>query len=158
MNKTYFIILFVFFFIIHIKKIHGCHPAGRGCYDRGNYLCGAQVIYANLLPNSILNITVQSPDFEDLGTSAIGHFSMHVDNHGGGYTFFDKPQWVNGCECSNCEHIPVQYTFQEEFDLPTPPKGTWFDIWISIYWGCVNDGGRARDCISEDVHYRDYVK
>ncbi|PKB99478.1 hypothetical protein RhiirA5_400108, partial [Rhizophagus irregularis] len=156
MNKKYFIILLVFFFI---KKIHGCHPAGSGCSNNSNYKCGVQVIDSNLLPNSMLNMTVQSPDMEDnLGVSAIGHFSMHVDNNGGGYKFFDKPRWVNGCGCAKCENIPLQYTIYEEFDLPTPPKGTWYDIWVSIYWTCVNDAGRSRTCISEDIHYRGYVK
>src|SRR4051794_5318592 len=98
-------------------------------------------------------MTVQSPDMHDnMGTSAIGHFRMHIDNHSGGYNFFDKLQWVNGCGCSKCDHIPLQYTFQEEFDLPTPPKGTWFDIWILIYWSC-EIGGCSRSCHSEDIYY-----
>ncbi|PKY40684.1 hypothetical protein RhiirA4_395013 [Rhizophagus irregularis] len=102
-------------------------------------------------------MTIQSPDMHDgLGVSAIGHFSMHVDNNGGDHKFFDKPQWVNGCSCSSCENIPVQYTFQKEFDLPTPTKGTWFDIWISIYWSCINVSAR-RSCQSQDVHYYGYV-
>uniref|UniRef100_A0A1D1YCV9 Regulatory protein CAT8 n=1 Tax=Anthurium amnicola TaxID=1678845 RepID=A0A1D1YCV9_9ARAE len=159
MNKKYFIILLVFFFVMHIKKTHGCHPTGGGCSDRSNYKCGAQVTDANLLPNSILNMTVQSPDYDDnLGTSAIGHFTMHIDNHGGSYRFLTDPIWVNGCHCSECEKIPLQYTSQWTFDLPTPPKGTWFDIWISVYWGCLTDGTRAITCNSEDIHYRGYVK
>ncbi|CAB5217471.1 unnamed protein product [Rhizophagus irregularis] len=86
MNKKYFIILLVFFFI---KKIHGCHPAGSGCNNRpiSNYKCGVK-----------------------------------------------------------------------EFGLPTPPKGTWYDIWISVYWSCGNDSGNSRHCISEDIYYRDYIK
>jgi hypothetical protein len=104
-------------------------------------------------------MTIKSPDmYNNLGTSAIGHFSMHVDNNGGGYRFFDKPQWVNGCGCSKCDHIPLEYTFQEEFDLPTPPKGTWYDVWVSIYWSCGFNNGNSRNCISEDIHHRDYVK
>ncbi|PKC11502.1 hypothetical protein RhiirA5_354103 [Rhizophagus irregularis] len=73
-------------------------------------------------------MTIQSPDMHDgLGVSAIGHFSMHVDN------------------------------IMAEFDLPTPTKGTWFDIWISIYWSCINVSAR-RSCQSQDVHYYGYVK
>ncbi|KAF0464703.1 hypothetical protein F8M41_026441 [Gigaspora margarita] len=144
---------------MHIKKTHGCHPAGRGCSDRSSYKCGAQVTYANLLPNSILNITVQSPNYYNKqGTSAIGHFNLHVDNKGGSYTFLTKPVWVNGCHCSKCENIPLHYNFQMPFDLPAPPRGTWFDIWISIYWNCADKSGRAVGCNSEDIHYRTYVK
>ncbi|RGB41725.1 hypothetical protein C1646_738950 [Rhizophagus diaphanus] len=155
MNKKYFIILLVFFFI---KKIHGCHPSGYVCDTNSNYKCGVQVIDSNLLPNSILNMTVQSPDMKDgLGVSAIGHFSMQIDNVGG-YKFFSKPQWVNGCHCSECDHIPLQYTILEKFGLSTPPKGTWYDIWISIYWSCGDDVSRSWECISEDIHYRGYVK
>ncbi|PKB92371.1 hypothetical protein RhiirA5_368459 [Rhizophagus irregularis] len=74
-------------------------------------------------------MTVQSPNMYDgLGVSAIGHFSMRVDFNGG------------------------------EFGLPTPPKGTWYDIWISVYWSCGNDSGNSRHCISEDIYYRDYIK
>ncbi|CAG8545950.1 10837_t:CDS:2 [Gigaspora margarita] len=40
----------------------------------------------------------------------------------------------------------------------TPPKGTWFDVWIPIYWGCFRDGGKKMNCHSEDVHYRTYVQ
>ncbi|CAG8831420.1 42632_t:CDS:2, partial [Gigaspora margarita] len=109
---------------MHIKKTHGCHPAGRGCSDRSSYKCGAQVTYANLLPNSILNITVLSPNYDNKqGTSAIGYFNLHIDNKGGSYTFLTKPVWVNA-----------------------PPRGTWFDIWISIYWNCEDKSGRAVGC------------
>ncbi|CAG8624626.1 10505_t:CDS:2 [Funneliformis caledonium] len=124
--------------------VKGCHPAGNHYEDRSNYKCGAQVVDANLLPDSILNITVRSADmYNGLGTSAIGHFSMHVDNNGGG--------------CGRCQNIPLEYNFEMAFDLPTPPKGTWFDIWISIYWSC-ETYGLSRGCINEDVHYRGYVK
>ncbi|GBC31780.2 hypothetical protein GLOIN_2v1778638 [Rhizophagus irregularis DAOM 181602=DAOM 197198] len=157
MNKTYFIILLVFFFIIYIKKIHGCDPDGSPCHNRSVYTCGAQVIRANLLPNSVLDMTVQSPDLHNnLGVSAIGHFTMHIDN-GGGYRFLHKPEWVNNCYCDRCENIPVNYTFEKEFDLPTPPRGTWFDIWITIYWSCL-DTGITLSCAFENVHYRGYVK
>ncbi|PKY57829.1 hypothetical protein RhiirA4_411884 [Rhizophagus irregularis] len=104
-------------------------------------------------------MTVQSPNMYDgLGVSAIGHFSMRVDFNGGEYKFFDKPQWVNGCGCDKCDHIPLQYTIQKEFGFPTPPRGTWYDIWISVYWSCGNDSGNSRHCISEDIYYRDYIK
>ncbi|CAG8634924.1 5482_t:CDS:2, partial [Gigaspora rosea] len=136
---------------MHIKETHSCHPSGGGCEDRSNYKCGAQVTYANLLPSSWLNITVQSPDYGvGRGTSAIGHFSMHIDNNGGGYYFFKKPIWVNGCHCGSCQNIPMSYNSQWRFDLPTPPQGTWFDIWISIYWDCLVDGRRSVTCHSED--------
>ncbi|CAB4442218.1 unnamed protein product [Rhizophagus irregularis] len=156
MNKTYFIILLVFFFIIHIKKIHGCDIGGGPCNNRTVYKCGAQVIGANLLPNSILEMTVQSPDTDNnLGVSAIGHFTMQIDN-GRGYRFLRDPEWVNGCHCNDCQNIPLNYTFQKLFDFPTPPKGTWFDIWITIYWSCL-DTGLTNMCTSEEVHYRGYV-
>ncbi|CAG8785329.1 17207_t:CDS:1, partial [Dentiscutata erythropus] len=35
-----------------------------------------------------------------------------------------------------------------------PPKGTWFDVWISVYWDCVDQGTSRISCISEDIHYR----
>ncbi|CAB4442219.1 unnamed protein product [Rhizophagus irregularis] len=98
----------------------------------------------------------QSPDLHNnLGVSAIGHFTMQIDN-GGGYRFLHDPEWVNGCYCRQCDNIPVNYTFQKEFDFPTPPKGTWFDIWIAIYWTCLNIGFTV-SCRSENVHYRGYV-
>ncbi|CAG8519548.1 18618_t:CDS:2 [Gigaspora margarita] len=108
---------------------------------RDNLQCGAQVTYANLLPDSKINTTVQSPDYQtNVGTSAIGHFSMKIDNNKG---------WAN---------IPLQYNFQWDFDLPIPPQGTWFDVWIPIYWDCFPDGISTMSSYSEDVHYRSYVK
>ncbi|KAF0463791.1 hypothetical protein F8M41_026579 [Gigaspora margarita] len=161
MNKKYFIILLVFFFFMHIKKTHGCHPVGNGCNDRSNYRCGARVVYANLIPGKRINITVESPDNHDNnGVGGLGHFTMHIDNtngHGGSASFFDKPFLVNGCDC-DCRNIPRQYNWQSDFDVETPPKGTWFDVWISIYWGCFRDGGKKMNCHSEDVHYRTYVQ
>ncbi|CAG8670561.1 10551_t:CDS:1, partial [Acaulospora morrowiae] len=121
--------------------------------------CGAQVTDVNLLPGSILNITVQSPDYDNsAGTSAIGHFTMHADN--GVYCrFLYDPIWVNGCTCENCENIPLAYTSQWYFYRPTPPKGTYFDVWITIYWNCDTEGGAVvADCNSEIVHHRDFVK
>lgn len=104
-------------------------------------------------------MTVQSPSMGDgLGVSAIGHFSMQVDNHDGKYIFYRDPRWVNGCGCDKCTNIPLQYTINEQFDLPTPPKGTWYDIWIAIYWSCTDDFGPSKSCISENIHYRGYVK
>ncbi|CAG8609508.1 14447_t:CDS:2 [Acaulospora morrowiae] len=150
---------------MRIENTHGCHPAGTGCDDRSNYKCGAQVVDANLLPNSIIELTLESPNYHDnLGVSAIGHFSMHVDNkegHGGGYSFFSDPIWVNGCDCDNCQNIPLSFKYTRDFDMPTPPKGTWFDVWISIYWSCGSMhelNPRAIACNSQDVHYRTYVK
>ncbi|KAF0455698.1 hypothetical protein F8M41_001452 [Gigaspora margarita] len=110
----------------------------------------------------MIDITVQSPDSSTSGTSAIGHFYMHVDDygggHGGGFTFIKDPIFVNGCHCSQCENIPKSYNFQRSFDLPIPPKGTWFDVWISIYWACEMDDTSSIGCSSEDVHYRTYVQ
>ncbi|CAG8743747.1 17922_t:CDS:1, partial [Funneliformis caledonium] len=41
-------------------------------------------------------MTIQSSDMHNnLEISAIGHFSIHIDNYSGGYKFFDKPEWVN---------------------------------------------------------------
>ncbi|KAF0425630.1 hypothetical protein F8M41_006306 [Gigaspora margarita] len=141
---------------MYIKETYGCHASGYGCENRSNYKCGAKVTYANLQPNSILNLTVQSPDYRNRrGTAAIGHFSMQVDNEGGHY-FFKKPTLVNGCNCDSCDNIPLSYNSQWPFDLPTPQKGTGFDIWISIYWNCLV-GEISVPCNSEDVHYRGYV-
>ncbi|CAG8605794.1 10613_t:CDS:2 [Acaulospora morrowiae] len=113
------------------------------------------VVDANLLPNSLLNMTVQSPYYGQgtEGTSALGHFYMHIDNKGGGYRFLKRPIWVNGCQCSSCENISSEFTSLWQFDLPTPPIGTGFDIWIAIYWDCYI-GGIAVSCKSENVHYR----
>ncbi|CAG8528780.1 hypothetical protein C2G38_2245343 [Gigaspora rosea] len=149
---------------MHIKKTHGCHPSGSGCEDRSNYFCGARVVYANLLPNSKINITVESPNYHNnLGISAIGHFTVHTDDnkegHGASDTLIYDPIFVNGCTCHGCENIPLQYNFLWNLNLEPPPKGTWFDVWISIYWNCYKDGlSKARPCNSEDVHYRTYVK
>ncbi|CAG8852899.1 37594_t:CDS:1, partial [Gigaspora margarita] len=124
--------------------------------------CGARITYANLIPNSKINITVEYPDYYDhKGVSAIGHFSLHVDNkegHGGWNHLIDEPIWINGC-CSDC-YMPLEYNFQWDIDMPTPPKGTWFEVYISIYWHCFHDGmglTRARTCNSEDVHYQAQV-
>ncbi|KAF0545531.1 hypothetical protein F8M41_002242 [Gigaspora margarita] len=35
-----------------------------------------------------------------------------------------------------------------------PPKGVWFDVWISVYWDCVDNGSESIQCLSEDLHYR----
>ncbi|CAG8659734.1 4899_t:CDS:2, partial [Acaulospora morrowiae] len=106
----------------------------------------------NLLPGSILNITVESPDYGN------GHFSLQTDN--GEYRrFLYDPIWVNGCTCDNCENIPLEYHSQWYFYRPTPPKGTYFDVWITIYWNCdLEGGGIVADCNSEIVHRRTYVR
>ncbi|CAG8458805.1 18096_t:CDS:2 [Acaulospora morrowiae] len=137
-----------------IKKAHGCHPAGHSCDNK----CGAQVTYANLIPNSILNITVQSPDDGDgLGVSAIGHFSIKIDNDDS-LELWKEPTWVNGCQCKNCTNIPVQYSFLQPFYMKMPPKGTEFEIWIAIYWSCKLDDSSFKPCHSENVYHRDYVR
>lgn len=36
MNQKYLIALIVvFFFLVHVEKIYGCHPSGQGCRDNG---------------------------------------------------------------------------------------------------------------------------
>ncbi|EXX52713.1 uncharacterized protein OCT59_015944 [Rhizophagus irregularis] len=77
MNQKYLIALIVvFFFLVHVEKIYGCHPSGQGCRDNG---CGAKIIDANLLPNKNLNITIVVSG--DNPVEGIGHFTMQDDTN-----------------------------------------------------------------------------
>ncbi|CAG8733692.1 2120_t:CDS:1, partial [Acaulospora morrowiae] len=101
---------------------------------------GAEVTDANLLPNSILNITVKAPNTSvkapDTGTGGIGHFTMSIDGLRDRIRFLKNPIWVEGCSCSKCENMPLSYTSHWAFPGPAPPKGTYFDVWIAVYWEC----------------------
>ncbi|CAG8560304.1 8496_t:CDS:2 [Acaulospora morrowiae] len=142
---------------MHIKKTHGCHPAGGGCTRQE---CSAQITYANLISGSILDITVDSGNATDgLGTSAIGHFTMSFEfgNDVRHFRFLKNPIFVNGCKCEDCKNIPRTYSSQWKFKASLPPKGTWFDVWIAIYWNC-GSGDFGKYCYSQNVHYRDQVR
>lgn len=42
------------------------------------------------------------------------------------------------------------------YGFTTPPSGTWFDVWVAVYWNCFfNDHtmGESRECTSENIHY-----
>ncbi|CAI2199124.1 16874_t:CDS:2, partial [Funneliformis geosporum] len=125
----------------------GCHPTGIPCNPNQ---CGAQVIDANLLPNSVLNITVRSPS----APTGFGHFIIGTD-YKQSYRFFTAPRFVNGADC-NLNGLIYTFTSNWAYDFPTPPGGTWFDIWISVYWNCGDTGifSCGKPCISEDIHHR----
>ncbi|CAG8573618.1 8954_t:CDS:1, partial [Acaulospora morrowiae] len=121
--------------------------------------CNAKVTDANLLPNSILNITVESGyETDGLGVQALGHFTMRIDGLANEFRFLKNPIWVNGCRCKKCDNIPQTYTSQWYFGTVAPPKGTWFDVWIAIYWECHVSDRSGMYCYSLNVHHRDYVK
>ena len=109
-----------------------------------------------MLPNSVLNITVTSPVYYP---AAFGHFTIR-DDTGGFHRFLKDPVFVNGQVCDKVDFKkPNIFTSTWRFDYPTPPIGTWFDIWISVYWDCEFEviGGGVY-CTSEELHHRDYVK
>ena len=84
---------------------------------------------------------------------------MH-DDTGGQYRFISQPLFVNQRSCLRGA-VPNPYTSYWIFNYPTPPKNTWFDVWLSVYWNCnpKNYGDEEFYCNSEDnIHHRDYVK
>ncbi|CAB5366155.1 unnamed protein product [Rhizophagus irregularis] len=107
-QKCLIALIVVFFFLVHVEKIYGCHPSGQGCRGNG---CGAKIIDANLLPNKNLNITIV----------------VSRDN---------PPKFVNGHYCNKnyVGAIYDPYTSSWEYGFTTPPKGTWFDVWVAVYW------------------------
>jgi hypothetical protein len=129
--------------------------------------CGAKVIDANLLPDKTLSLSVTGGPGHGLdgdknySVDALCHFTIQVDN-GPFWRFLGDPIFYNGHSCNHEDNSfrnnPFKYTWN--YDFETPPGGTWFDIWISVYWSCetARRAGGSRTCSSEDLHYRTYVK
>ncbi|CAB5368853.1 hypothetical protein RhiirA5_404253 [Rhizophagus irregularis] len=160
MNQKSFIItftLFVFFFLIHFEKTYGCHPAGLYGCDKDVCKCDTfSITDANMLSNKSLSITVKSNDGSH--SQAFGHFTMN-DDAGGKYRFLHNPHFVNGCECKGEGPNTVDpFTSNWPYTIDTPPGGTWFDVWVTVYWKC--DFGKIGDvdCCTTALHYRGYVK
>ena len=68
--------------------------------------------------------------------------------------------FFNGGDCDVADGNDNPFTNKWKFDFPTPPGGTWFDIWISVYWHCHGDPNSLTcsiGCTSEDIYYRGYV-
>ncbi|CAI2166072.1 15529_t:CDS:2 [Funneliformis geosporum] len=67
--------------------------------------CGAKVVNANLLPGSILNITVSSPS----PPTGLSHFTISTD-YKQNYRFFEGPRFVNGGDCKVKDGIINPFT------------------------------------------------
>jgi hypothetical protein len=110
-----------------------------------------------LLPNKNLNITIVASG--DNPVEGIGHFTMHDDTNNS-WRFLKKPKFVNGHYCNKnyVGAIYDPYTSSWEYGFTTPPKGTWFDVLVAVYWNCyMNTKFENRECTSENIHYRGYV-
>ncbi|RGB30363.1 kinase-like domain-containing protein [Rhizophagus diaphanus] len=158
MNQKSFIItftLFVFFFLIYSEKTYGCHPAGLNGCDKDVCKCDTfSITDANMLSNKSLNITVKSNDGSH--SQAFGHFTMS-DDAGGKYRFLKNPRFVNDCECKGEGPNTVDpYTSNWPYTIDTPPGGTWFDAWLTVYWKCDFGTLYDVDCCATALHYREY--
>uniref|UniRef100_A0A1D1Y9E5 Uncharacterized protein n=1 Tax=Anthurium amnicola TaxID=1678845 RepID=A0A1D1Y9E5_9ARAE len=160
MNQKSFIIKFtllVLFFLIHSEKTYGCHPAGtEGCDDDVCKCDNFSITDANMLPDKSLNITVKSNDGSH--SQAFGHFTMK-DDAGGNYRFLKNPEFVNNCGCKGESSSTVDpFTSDWPYSIDTPPAGTWFDVWLTVYWKCQFPAVWDVDCCATAIHYRGYVK
>ncbi|CAG8553339.1 7533_t:CDS:2 [Dentiscutata erythropus] len=141
MNQKYLIGLHIFFFLILAEKIYGCHPRGIGCSaEGGKNFCGAQILDVNLLSDSTLTITVVGGSVDGHENSiphALGHLYIH-DDTGNSWEFLTDPIFVNGHMCTHDDPSQQKdtFTYSSQFGFKTPPDGTWFDIWVSVYWDC----------------------
>ncbi|PKC68972.1 hypothetical protein RhiirA1_456581 [Rhizophagus irregularis] len=50
--------------------------------------------------------------------------------------------------------MTIPYTSYWTYDIETPKAGTWFDVWLAIYWSCDNGTVEDIDCCHENLHYR----
>ncbi|CAB4430850.1 unnamed protein product [Rhizophagus irregularis] len=109
-----------------------------------------------MLSNKSLSITVKSIDGSH--PHAFGHFTLG-DDAGDYIRFLRNPQFVNDCACHSEGHNTVDpYTSNWPYSIDTPPGGTWFDVWVSVYWKCNFGKIGAVDCCATALHYRGYVK
>ncbi|CAG8505693.1 hypothetical protein C2G38_2032586 [Gigaspora rosea] len=161
MDRKYFIVSFtliVFFILVHVEKAHGCHPAGDYCTNYKNS-CGAQILNATWTGGwnaanwlVYLDITVSSPTSYP---QAVGHFTFS-DEAGHHHRWLQNPSFTN-CQCGeSCQYQQNPYSSSWWLYDPylAPPMGGWFDVWISVYWDCVDNGSESIQCLSEDIHYR----
>ncbi|CAG8833897.1 4343_t:CDS:2, partial [Gigaspora margarita] len=134
-----------------------CWVDGYGCGNmpRARGRCGAQVLYANLISGNKLNFTISAPS----APGAFGHFTIS-DDLGNWHRFLKSPMIVNGQRCDSGTAQYQKYTSLWAFDFQTPPAGTCFDIWLTVYWDCGKPSTVwcDMDCTQEIVHHRDYVK
>ena len=108
-----------------------------------------------MLAGSILNITVSSPT----ALAGFGHFTISTDNKQS-YRFLKRPMHVNGGNCEVIDGTNNPFTSNWTYNFPTPPGGTWFDIWIAVYWHCYGKQSAwtcGKPCTSENIHHRSYV-
>jgi hypothetical protein len=110
-----------------------------------------------MLSNKSLSITVKSNDGSH--SQAFGHFTMS-DDAGGSYRFVQKPQFVNDVKCGGeaSSSTVDPFTSNWPYTIDTPPGGTWFDVWVVVYWDCDFGASGAVDCCAVSLHYRGYVK
>ncbi|CAG8530164.1 13787_t:CDS:2 [Dentiscutata erythropus] len=100
-----------------------------------------------------LEMSITSPTS---APQAIGHFTFS-DDKGHSYRWYKDPGFVNCQDCNNsCRYQANPYNtgFWLHDPYLAPPQGTWFDVWIAIYWDCVYQGNESISCISENIHYR----
>ncbi|GBB84297.1 hypothetical protein RclHR1_10900005 [Rhizophagus clarus] len=109
-----------------------------------------------MLSNKSLSVTVKSTD--GTHSQAFGHFTLS-DDAGGYVRFLHNPQFVNDCNCHGEGPNTVDpYTSYWSYNFDTPPAGTWFDVWLTIYWNCDFPAVWDVDCCSTETHYRGYVR
>jgi hypothetical protein len=74
--------------------------------------------------------------------------------------FLKKPIKVNQQNCNAGTAKDNPFTSPWPFNFPTPKGGTWFDVWLTVYWNCLDadEEDCESGCISEEIHRRDYVK
>ncbi|CAB4437890.1 unnamed protein product [Rhizophagus irregularis] len=109
-----------------------------------------------MLSNKSLSITVNNI----LGSHphAFGHFTIS-DDAGGYYRFMKNAHFVNDCDCNDEGHNTVNpYTSNWPYTINTPPGGTWFDVWLTVYWNCEFGPTSDIPCCTSPLHYRGYVK
>jgi hypothetical protein len=107
-----------------------------------------------LFQDKTLTITVDAPN--SWNVDALGHFSIHTDN-GNQHEFMNAPQLFNGAHCGHKDDQAKPFIMPGWiFPFDAPPNGTWFDVWITIYWDCdVWAVGKPKNCAYHPgVHYR----
>ena len=125
-----------------------------------------EIVSVEWLPNTQLNVTVQSPQIsilcqtDDLhcgAPTAIGHFTFD-DHNGNSYRFSKHADFVNGYNDSNCCDYGTSYVGQNPYNYVVsydfnqqPSHGSTVTIALSIYYLCsiVVD----IECFSCDVKY-----